>query len=92
MHFIFVLILIVQIGLPALARGQDSHTAKLIEGAKKEGALVWYTSTSVEDITRLFAGFNKRYPFIKTEYSTRVRHGSTTAFSMRAELARFSSI
>jgi len=68
MHVIFVLILIIQIGYPAIARGQDSHTAKLIEGAKKEGSLIWYTSTSVEDITRLFAAFNKRYPFIKTEY------------------------
>lgn len=68
MYVIFVLILIVQIGLPAVAFGQDSHTAKLIEGAKKEGSLIWYTSTSVEDITRLFAAFNKRYPFIKTEY------------------------
>ena len=68
MYLIFVLMLFVQISLPAIARGQDSHTAKLIEGAKKEGALVWYTSTSVEDISRLFAGFNKRYPFIKTEY------------------------
>jgi iron(III) transport system substrate-binding protein len=68
MRRILILILIFQIWFPINSNGQDSHTAKLIEGAKKEGALVWYTSTSVEDISRLFAGFNKPYPFIKTEY------------------------
>jgi iron(III) transport system substrate-binding protein len=69
MRLIFGLLVLLQIGLPALTRAQDSHTAKLIEGAKKEGSLVWYTSTSVEDITRLFGAFNKKYPFIKTEFS-----------------------
>ena len=68
MRLVLILILSLSLGSPAISRGQDSHSAKLIEGAKKEGSMVWYTSTSVEDITRLFAAFNKRYPFIKTEY------------------------
>lgn len=69
MALIFALLVVVQMGLPGISLGQDAHTAKLVDGAKKEGRLVWYTSTSVEDITRLFAVFNKRYPFIKTEFS-----------------------
>jgi len=69
MTLILALLFAIQMTLPAVLLGQDAHTAKLMEGAKKEGRLVWYTSTSVEDITRLFAAFNKRYPFIKTEFS-----------------------
>jgi iron(III) transport system substrate-binding protein len=68
MRQILGLFLAVQIFLPVSSWCQDTHTTKLIEGAKKEGALIWYTSTSIEDINRLFAVFNKRYPFIKTEY------------------------
>ena len=68
MHYLVLFILLFQWSLPALIHSQDSHTAKLLDGAKKEGTLVWYTSTSVEDITRIFAAFSKRYPFIKTEY------------------------
>lgn len=68
MRFIAILILFLPNFLTAISNAQDAHTAKLIEGAKKESSLIWYTSTSVEDITRLFAAFNKRYPFIKTEY------------------------
>jgi iron(III) transport system substrate-binding protein len=56
------------IEFPAGSSAQDSHTARLIEGAKKEASLIWYTSTSIEDIKRLFDGFNKKYPFIKTEF------------------------
>lgn len=46
---------------------QDARN-QLVEGARKEGSLVWYTSTSIEDIKRLFDVFNKRYPFMKTEF------------------------
>jgi iron(III) transport system substrate-binding protein len=54
--------------LPPSSVAQDSHTGRLIEGAKKEGSLIWYTSTSIEDIKRLFDAFTKKYPFIKTEF------------------------
>lgn len=65
----FVLLLLLFLGIAVTtAPAQDSHTAKLIEGAKKEASLVWYTSTSTEDIKRLFDVFNKKYPFIKTEF------------------------
>ena len=55
-------------GLPLSSAAQDARTAKLIEGAKKEGSLMWYTSTSIEDAKSLFDAFKKRYPFINTEF------------------------
>jgi hypothetical protein len=36
-------ILFSTIGIPVISAAQD---VKLIEGAKKEGSLMWYTSTS----------------------------------------------
>ena len=47
----------------AWAQSQDS--AGLIEAAKKEGQLNWYTSMSVVDHTKYLELFNKKYPFIK---------------------------
>jgi len=47
------------------ARGQSEPLSKLIEGAKKEGQLNWYTSMSVVDHTKFLELFNKKYPFIK---------------------------
>jgi iron(III) transport system substrate-binding protein len=52
------------VGNPA-AWAQSEHLGKLIEGAKKEGQLDWYTSMSVVDNTKYLELFNKKYPFIK---------------------------
>jgi iron(III) transport system substrate-binding protein len=68
MRRILILILLFQLCFPSNSESQDTHTAKLIEGAKKEGSLIWYTSTSIEDIKRLFDAYTKKYPFIKTEF------------------------
>jgi len=65
---VFSTIFFFVIGFPPGSVAQDSHTGKLIEGAKKEASLIWYTSTSIEDIKRLFDAFTKKYPFIKTEF------------------------
>jgi iron(III) transport system substrate-binding protein len=40
---------------------------KLVEAAKKEGKLAWYTSTSVTESKPLLDDFEKLYPFIKGE-------------------------
>jgi iron(III) transport system substrate-binding protein len=45
------------------ARAQD-HNSKLVEGAKKEGKLIVYTSMNQRDATLLVQEFSKRYPFI----------------------------
>jgi iron(III) transport system substrate-binding protein len=41
---------------------------QLIAGARKEGKLVVYASATAPQLQMYFAAFNKRYPFIKTEY------------------------
>ena len=47
--------------------GQSDHTRRLIEGAKKEGKLVWYTALSIQDAEVLTKRFEQLYPFVKTE-------------------------
>ena len=49
------------------AWGQADEKAKLVEGAKKEGKLIWYTSTNVTESKPLLDDFEKLYPFIKGE-------------------------
>jgi len=43
-------------------------TEQLIAGAKKEGKLVVYASATAPQLQMYFTTFNKRYPFIKTEF------------------------
>ena len=44
---------------------QPAHHDQLLEGAKKEGQLNWYTTMSVVDHTKYLELFNKKYPFVK---------------------------
>src|SRR5262249_50506979 len=46
---------------------QPDPAARVIEGAKKEGALVWYTALNLNDSEMLTNRFEQLYPFIKTE-------------------------
>jgi len=48
--------------------GMGQTQEQLIAGAKKEGKLVVYASATAPQLQMYFAAFNKRYPFIKTEY------------------------
>jgi iron(III) transport system substrate-binding protein len=49
------------------ACGQTSGQASLIEGAKKEGQVIWYATLNISDSNALLNRFNQKYPFIKTE-------------------------
>lgn len=40
--------------------------AKLIEGAKREGKMVYYGTTAIDHSNRILNAFKKRYPFMKT--------------------------
>lgn len=53
--------------LLAVHAGWAQSDPKLIEAAKKEGKLVWYTSTSVTDSQPLLDDFEKLFPFLKGE-------------------------
>lgn len=50
-----------------LAWGQADDKAKQIEAAKKEGKLIWYTSTNVTESKPLLDDFEKLYPAVKGE-------------------------
>ena len=73
------------LGFPFPSTAQDGRVPKLVEEAKKEGALVWYLSASIEDARAIFLAFNKKYPFIKTEY---FRAGSARLFNRIVNEAR----
>jgi ABC-type Fe3+ transport system substrate-binding protein len=45
----------------------SAHTKKLIEGAKLEGKVVWYTTITVSKSRPILDRFEKKYPFLKGE-------------------------
>jgi ABC-type Fe3+ transport system substrate-binding protein len=49
---------------------QGAPPARVLEAAKREGKLVWWTSGSSTDSRSLIQGFNKHYPFIQVEFWT----------------------
>ena len=56
------------IGLGRTAMGaQLDPASRLIDGSKKEGALVWYTALNLNDSEMLTKRFEQLYPFIKTD-------------------------
>jgi iron(III) transport system substrate-binding protein len=51
----------------AMVSAQTPPSRELIEGAKKEGALVWFTTVNLEQARAFLNAFEKKYPFIKTD-------------------------
>ena len=52
----------------ALASETDAaRQAALVEGAKKEGKLLWYSTMNIGDVDSLLKRFREKYPFIATE-------------------------
>ena len=47
---------------------------KVIEAAKKEGELAWWSTIAQDQSQRLVGEFMKRYPFIKANYWRSVLH------------------
>jgi len=47
------------------SQAQKSPDPKLLEGAKKEGEIVWYTSMALDQSKPVADAFEKKYPFIK---------------------------
>ena len=50
------------------AWGQSPHEAKLLDAAKKERSLVWYTAMSVDAARPVAESFEKKYGFLKVNY------------------------
>jgi ABC-type Fe3+ transport system substrate-binding protein len=55
--------------LAAIVHGgeADPRSAALVEGAKKEGKMVFYTSVETEFARALTSAFEAKYPFMKTD-------------------------
>lgn len=66
---VFLLVLL----SPAASWSQGSADPKVIEAAKKEGEVVWYSSMTLEQGEQVVVRFQKKYPFIK---ATHFRTGS----------------
>lgn len=74
----FTIALAAAVGLATLARAQDTsiltysgpdRQQKLEEGARKEGALMFYSALTIDQGLRAIVdGFMKKYPFVKTEF------------------------
>jgi iron(III) transport system substrate-binding protein len=65
--FLCLSFLIVSFHKASAAESEAERTAKLVEGAKKEGKLLWYTAGALEDSEKLLMRFKEKYPFIDTE-------------------------
>lgn len=65
-HFLSLAVIAIVL-LPARLYAQSTAQSSLIEGAKKEGKLVWYTSMAIDTSKPLLDAFLKEYPFIKAE-------------------------
>ena len=65
--FLMVSLWLYVFGTPLHGAEGDGAQRQLIEGAKKEGKLVFYTSVETEFARSLTTAFEAKYPFIKTD-------------------------
>ena len=64
----FKLTVLIVFALVGFAREVRSQIPERIEGAKKEGQLVFYSGMIVQDTQVLLSAFERRYPFIKASH------------------------
>src|SRR5438093_283653 len=65
-HFFYLVIVTLAL-FPARLDAQSPSQSALVEGAKKEAKLVWYTSMAIDTSKPLLDAFLKEYPFIKAD-------------------------
>src|SRR3954463_1788294 len=64
------LVILLALAILAPSRNADGADASLIEAAKKEDKVVWYTTLIVNQAIRpLKAAFEKKYPGIELQYT-----------------------
>ncbi len=69
MRKVTLAVLIIALFVPRTGAPQISaEHAKLVDEAKKEGKVVFYSGSNANDANAIKAGFEKKYPFIKFEY------------------------
>ena len=64
---LFVLLLATIVHQASASGAQEGSASRILDGAKKEGALLWYTALNLNDSEMLTKRFEQLYPFIKTE-------------------------
>ncbi|HEX7229241.1 MAG TPA: extracellular solute-binding protein [Candidatus Binatia bacterium] len=50
---------------PVAIYSQENQTQKIVEAARKEGEVVWYTTMSSDQSNAFMARFQQKYPFLK---------------------------
>ena len=65
--------LFIAVGANSSASGQETDRTAVIERAKKEAEVVWYTSAGLQDSNPMAESFQKDYPFIRVSV---IRAGS----------------
>lgn len=63
----FLLVLLLEIFFCREAFPQAGGQASLVEGAKKEGRVIWYSTLNINDSNALLSRFEQKHPFIRTE-------------------------
>jgi hypothetical protein len=59
---------------------QPAGQVSLMEGAKKEGRVVWYATLNINDSNALLSRFEQKYPSSKQNFSEPVVNNFSTAF------------
>ncbi|MBI4526642.1 MAG: extracellular solute-binding protein [Deltaproteobacteria bacterium] len=67
-RLILLLTVISWIGGLSIGLSQSDHTEKLLQAAKKEAKLVFYTTMAIDNLRPVVDGFTRRYPFINVEF------------------------
>ena len=68
LRYLSLLIFVCGLFHASVLRAQSAQHAALVEGAKKEGKLVWYTSMAIDTSKPLLDAFLQEYPFIKPDH------------------------
>ena len=66
--FLTLLVSVIFFLQPASSLSQVNTDPRIIEGAKKEGTVMWYTSMAIDQSKVVVDRFQQRYPFIKANF------------------------
>ena len=85
-RLIALVVVLFEVGVSNL---QASDQDAILEGAKKEGVLVVYTSMSVDQAQRILDAFKTRYPFLKTTMFRAVGERLLTKIMTEAQAGKY---
>ena len=85
-RLIALVVVLFEVGVSNL---QASDQDAILEGAKKEGVLVVYTSMSVDQAQRILDAFKTRYPFLKTTMFRAVGERLLTKIMAEAQAGKY---